>query len=87
MIRPRRPEPRFARGDIVRLLRQVGHDGRRYQPPAGTSLRVWWRFEHRLRMPDGSLQYVYDIRPLSVRPGDLDAALGSVAAVETDLER
>jgi hypothetical protein len=71
-----RPNPRFANGDLVVVARG---------PAAGQTLRIWYHFGHRLRQPDGALEYIYDVRPLHKRFGDPDAALGAVAVAERDL--
>jgi hypothetical protein len=71
-----RPEARFRENDIVVVTRG---------PASGETRRVWGVFGHRLKRPDGSLQYIYDVRPLAARRFDPGAALGSLAIEERDL--
>jgi hypothetical protein len=76
MPRLTRPDSRFHENDLVVVAQG---------PAAGETRRVWFVFGHRLRRPDGSLQYIYDVRPLSARRLSPTAALDSLAIEEREL--
>ena len=72
-----RPPARFTARDHVRVRRG---------PLAGRVFWVVYQFANRLRQADGSLEYIYDCRPIGVWPGAENSALDSHAIAESWLE-
>ena len=69
-----RPPARFGERDHVRV--QAG-------PLAGQVFWVVYQFAHRLRQADGSLEYIYDCRPIGIWSGMENSALDSHAIRES----